>query len=302
MKIIEKLFSCDNWNIALARRKNTSNILDYDFEWFPVSSAEFVADPFIIEYQKHIYVFFEKLYLLKSRGELWCSVFNLNGEFIESSKLTGFDDLGCHLSFPFIFKYRNDFYCIPETNERDELILYKSKSFPFIWTKEKTLIVGHSIVDTVFVEHDDSYWLIGSDLDNNRQFFKSEGGLFDDWHQVDPCCSYASNHQRMAGKPIIRNNDLYFITQECGKGFYGNSLILSKVDILSESSYIETFIEQIYPFDEQYNSGIHTLNYSENFVVIDSKKRKYSLIMPLIKLIYSLKCKYRLKMLKGNRK
>ncbi|PSU55462.1 hypothetical protein CTM75_19720 [Photobacterium phosphoreum] len=76
---------------------------------------------------------------------------------------------------------------------------------------------------------------------------------------------------------------------------YGNSLIFSEITKLDKNHFDEKLVEQVFPFDEHYSKGIHTFNMSNNFVVIDSKRRKYSILMPLIKLIYNFKTKKRLK-------
>ncbi|PSU68045.1 hypothetical protein C9J22_18175 [Photobacterium phosphoreum] len=295
MRLIERLFSCDNWNIAIANKKDIYHLNDHDFKWFLEDKAEFIADPFLIEKDNLLYVFYEKLSLLHSKGELWCAIYNHDKVLIDNNKINGFDDLNCHLSFPFVFNYNNNFYCIPETNEINKLVLYRSESFPFSWIKEQVLLNNITIVDTVYFEFNDSCWLIGSDLNNTRLFFKSNNLLSNDWQQVFPKCSYASNHQRMAGAPFIDNNKLYFITQECGDGLYGNSLILSEIIKLDENNFDEKLVEQVFPFDEHYSKGIHTFNMSDKFIVIDSKRRKYSIFMPLIKLIYNLKTKNRLR-------
>lgn len=298
MKVIEKLFSCDNWNIGISENRDEINLSQLNFKWFNLNNAEYIADPFLVELDNLAYVFYEKLSLINSKGELWCSIYNEKLELLDNKKLIGFNELMCHLSFPFIFEFEGQKYCIPETHERHEVVLFKAVEFPFVWKKEKTLIKSGSFVDTIFYQQSDlNCWLINSDLDNKRHFFKA-ASLFHEWEEVFPVCSYSSVHQRMAGSPLCVNGDLYFVTQECGDGFYGNSLIISEVNELSEKFYKEQTQKQILPFDSNYSKGIHTLNKTNKYIVIDSKKRKYSIFMPLIKLIYKFKVSARLNRLK----
>ena len=71
-----------------------------------------------------------------------------NESFIESSEIGNKSEkfLGkvikenFHLSFPFIFKFNNNFYMCPETKEKKEIRIYKCKNFPNQWEFCKTLI------------------------------------------------------------------------------------------------------------------------------------------------------------------
>ncbi|VTP62755.1 Uncharacterised protein [Leclercia adecarboxylata] len=103
----------------------------------------FQADPFIIDKDDRLYVFYEAFSFLNSKGVLRCRILNNALEEIEDLKLEGFDDLKCHLSFPFLFQLDGKLFMIPESSERKEVILFQSVDFPARWGKGQSAGLRH---------------------------------------------------------------------------------------------------------------------------------------------------------------
>ncbi|WP_447722401.1 glucosamine inositolphosphorylceramide transferase family protein [Edwardsiella tarda] len=288
-RIFEKIFSCDHWNIGIAILNDKLRVDEHTVRWFSHNNlADFKADPFVIEHDGFVYIFYEELYLLSSHGVLRCAVFDKNLNLINDQVIHGFSHLKSHLSFPFTFKYHDKIFCIPETHELNRVVLFEAVDFPFYWREVKTLLKDIELVDTIFFELNSKCYLVGSDLDNKMFFFESDD-LFDSWSSVKFNNESNIVNKRMGGGPIIFEGKLFFVNQECDNKEYGKAIYISEVGCISADNYMETIKYHILPFDRKYCRGIHTLNFSENYLVIDGKMKRYSLFMPVKKLI----CKFK---------
>ena len=52
-----------------------------------------------------------------------------------------------HISYPQVFFYNNDYYMLPETKRSNNLLLYKSDSFPYKWSISDTLMKNIRVKD-----------------------------------------------------------------------------------------------------------------------------------------------------------
>jgi hypothetical protein len=64
-----------------------------------------------------------------------------------------------HLSYPFVFRWRDDWYMVPETLENRTVDLYRSTRFPYDWTHAGTLLEDVAAVDATLIERDGRWWL-----------------------------------------------------------------------------------------------------------------------------------------------
>jgi hypothetical protein len=118
--------------------------------------ATFIADPFMVREGTSWYMFFEVLNAASNQGDIG---------FAESSD--GFHwrygsivlDEDFHLSYPYIFKYENDYYMIPESNEVKEVRLYKAVEFPTKWKFENRLLKGGRFADNSVFYDNRRWWL-----------------------------------------------------------------------------------------------------------------------------------------------
>lgn len=81
-----------------------------------------------------------------------------------------------HLSFPFIFKYENEFYMMPEYSEGNELPLLKAIHFPDKWEKIESLMIGKRVVDSSLLNYKGDNYLVTQEL--NSGYSSDELSLF----------------------------------------------------------------------------------------------------------------------------
>ena len=73
-----------------------------------------------------------------------------------------------HLSYPQVFKYKNEIYMLPETQGAGKVIVYKSVDFPLKWEKHKELLDYDNIKDPTLLNHNNNLYLFG--CQNNRLY------------------------------------------------------------------------------------------------------------------------------------
>ena len=270
--------------VAVAR-KETEDIRKLNFHRILNGKNFWVADPFPIEIEGILYIFGEIYEYSTNKGSIGYTKYVSDG--FSPWKIVISEDY--HLSFPNIFRVGEEIYICPEACGSGELYLYKAKKFPDLWEKDRVLCNNCNFSDTIFYKKDRIYaftceW---NSLDNhcfkmlrieNEKIVESKG-------ELDTLDFYLT---RPAGK-IIQNRDKteYMVSQIC-KPLYGSGLIIKEFEVnwpnYSEKEILRIFPEQINVDKKEHYVGMHTLNYSENYVVIDLIWERFSPIRKLIRL------------------
>jgi hypothetical protein len=180
-----------------------------------------------------------------------------------------------------LFEYDNEYFCIPETCELNEVGLYKIELVPKRWCKVAVLIDNFAGVDNTIFRHGGLWWIAATDKndgpDHKLKLWYSEK-LLGPWTphvknpvKIDVCSA------RPAGTPFICKNKLYRPSQDCSID-YGRSIAINHVIELSPDEFKEERVAVIEPFDaEPYPDGIHTISTCGDFTLIDAKKKKLAL-------------------------
>jgi len=272
-KILRTIFN-DQWSLLVCDK--SGNILK---EITPPDDR-FYADPFPVEYNGKTYIFIEQQI---GHGNGTLGVIELYND-LSCSDFYPILEKNYHLSFPNIFSVVENnqltWYMIPETHENKTIDLYYSTDFPFKWELKLTLKENVIAADTTLFFHDNLWWLFTSigdkekPVNSNLSLFYSDSFKTDKWkaHPLNPVVS-TLNNSRMAGKIFTKDGINYRPSQNC-KIDYGKEININKIITLSPNEYKEEIIETIYPEKRLHAICTHTINYSENYLLRDIKKRK----------------------------
>ncbi|WP_204578429.1 glucosamine inositolphosphorylceramide transferase family protein, partial [Citrobacter cronae] len=281
-KIIKTFFYHESWDIMILKDHGSHLFPDNTLEILSKTTAQqlkkkytFQADPFIVEKADKLYVFYEAFSFRNSKGTLRCRVLDRELTEIDDVKLEGFDDLRCHLSFPFLIHINDQLFMIPESSERKEVILFQSVEFPARWKKIKVLISDTELTDNVFLTINETCYLLSTTMDNEIIIHSAEN-IFGEWQRIAPSLKVSNHHHRGAGAPYLVDNKMYFLTQECTPETYGKSIYIKELVALNDTVFDESLIEKINS-SINHSDGVHTLNFSNNYIVYDSKINKFSL-------------------------
>jgi hypothetical protein len=232
----------------------------------------FWADPFVFKYKKKNYIFFESYSYLRKKGEIGCGVLKDND--IHDFKVIL--EKKYHLSYPFIFKNKNDIYLVPETSEKKILQVYKCVSFPFKWKLYSTAFKDQYLVDTTILKLNKKIWLFTNQMKKNINEFNQKLFLYEARnlklkklrpHLKNPIIDNF-NGGRNAGAIFRLGRKLIRPSQINKKNIYGYGLKLSIIEKLNLNNFKEKQLRVILPKSKNI-VGIHHISKinSKKFII-----------------------------------
>ncbi|GAB2649598.1 hypothetical protein GCM10026988_17320 [Vibrio panuliri] len=285
--LIQKLFAFDEWRVGLIPSDQLSSIIqsqqcdESTVIWLDIDGCHYQADPFLFEVDSELVLAYESMSQWHRIGKVKCA--NLQGE-----PLPYFDTLSSregHQSFPYVFTYQGELYCLPETADTGKLKLFKydshSKQFEFF----RTLLSDVSVVDSFIYPKDGILYLFCTHkVDGNFVQKLHVSRCFGQDFQEHPSSPIASgkSHGRNAGGLVEHAGKLYRISQECGR-FYGEGLNFHHIQTMNRDEYIESKAFNL-TFSNTSKYGYHTFGVYRDWIVIDGKERRYSLLAPFMKI------------------
>ena len=276
-KLISKLISPleIKWSVAYANHNNFSKSL-WKYKEIKNPENRFLADPFVFENNANNYIFVEDFCYKDQKGRISAIKINDNGyEFLGIVLEEDF-----HLSFPFIFKDRNEIYMIPESNENKDVRLYKCLDFPYRWVLDSVLLTDISAADTMVIKKNNVWYMLTNICSAGINDHKSELHIF-----------YANElktnfWQPLAtGNPVIFNSlkarnggifnhkgKIYRVNQVHKQSHYGKCFNINEVVMLSESGYLEKELCTINPKFKEDIISTHHFSANETIASIDFAK------------------------------
>jgi len=215
--------------------------------------AEFIADPFLVRSRDDWNLFFEVLPKAR-RGRVQPGVIavatSTDGGMSWKYRQVVLQERH-HLSYPFVLKVGDDFYMVPESQECNEIRLYRASCFPTRWSYVASLLSGDFTDPTPF-QFDGSWWMIaesvikGSRFAGNRAnstlrlFYSDE--LTGPWseHPKSPIVEGDQRIARPAGRVYIggpASRPIRF-AQDCRQD-YGAAVYAFEITDLTRTTYDE---------------------------------------------------------------
>ena len=237
----------------------------------------FWADPFIRKINTGYEIFLEEFCLSNCKGVIKKIKIDKRANIIEQSICI---DEPWHLSYPFIFKEKDDYYMIPESSQNNKLIIYKENKENNKWKVFKVLFDEGNLFDATVYKEGEKFWIFV-----NRSGFseRPDQELFI-YHTNDILKGNLTGHinnpvkidiasSRPAGNLFTYKNNLFRPSQNCSK-YYGGELKINKVINLNNTQYEEEVYRTLSPFwNNNYNS-LHTVNFCEDAIVYDVNLKK----------------------------
>jgi hypothetical protein len=148
------------------------------------------------------------------------------------------------LSYPFVFKWQENYYMIPEAHAESFVRLYRATEFPYRWAYERDLITGDHFISASVVHYADMWWMFVAREGNEtlRLFYASD--LKGEWkeHPLSPVVAKDLNIARPGGRPLVMDGKLYRIGQDCYPT-YGNQVFAFQITEISPTTYQEKMME-----------------------------------------------------------
>lgn len=201
--------------------------------------ADFVADPFMLRHNGRWYMFFEVLDHESQLGVIALATsydaFTWTYEHVVLKE-------PFHLSYPYVFEWRGDYYMIPETLGASAMCLYKADDFPTRWSLQQRLIEG-AYADPSAVRFNDLWWMFtctkpyGHDI--LRLYFAPD--LVGPWkeHPRSPVITNDKSRARPAGRILQIHGHVIRFAQDCVPD-YGTRVRAFEINELTRDTYSET--------------------------------------------------------------
>ena len=271
------LIYIDQWILLFSLREGLSSSF-WRFHKILPPKDRFYADPFIIQKDDNYYIFIEEYLYDSKKGHI--SVIKMDKEGNYQKPVTVIDK-PYHLSYPYIFEYKGDYYLIPESISNKTIELYKCVDFPLKWELQMKLMENIEAIDTTLFYHRNKWWLFanvvefpGASSNDELFLFSSEEVLSNTWvpHPLNPIVSDVRK-SRPAGSIFVYNTKILRPSQNCSKR-YGYGIKINEIKTLNDAEYEEIEVDSIEPNWDNDIKATHTINYHGNLTVIDGVLRR----------------------------
>lgn len=204
-----------------------------------VSDAEalFVADPFMILEDNTWHMFFEVMNARTKKGDIGLAV--SNDGFAWTYKQIVLNE-PFHMSYPYVFKFRDEYYMIPETESMNSVRLYRAVDFPVTWVFEEKLLLGYHFVDASIAYFDETWWMFTSNNECDNLYLHYAAELKGPWemHPKSPVMTGNPHMARPAGRVIVLDNKMYRFAQD-DRPYYGREIRAFEITKINKSDYEE---------------------------------------------------------------
>ncbi|MCE7873417.1 hypothetical protein DYH09_24000 [bacterium CPR1] len=265
-KLYRDAFTCDIWAVGWARHRlqSLSELPGLDWQWRPEPGPlTYEADPFAFRHQGAWHLVVEE----HRHGK--------PARLVESTehgrRIPRLE--GAHHSFPYLFTWQDQDYCLPESLAERRLKLYRLHDGLQL---ERVLLENVEVVDPVMFEHQGLWWLLYTGPSQHGAYrlhaahASSPLGPFQS-HALDPL-KQDIRSTRSAGKPFRLNGRLYRPAQDCSRS-YGDAVIVQEVLELTPETFHEVPVLKLEPRkDSPYRDGLHHLVVEDDLVLIDARR------------------------------
>lgn len=206
--------------------------------------SDYVADPFMVKDDSTWYMLFEVMNSRTQQGDIGLAISNDGSNWMY--KQIVLDEL-FHLSYPYVFKWKNEYYMIPESHQANSVRLYKAIDFPTQWSFVGTLIYGNYVDPSIF-RYDGKWWIFaqtnpeGNDI--LRLYYAED--LMGPWveHPKSPIIEGDANIARPGGRALVFDGRIVRYAQD-DDPTYGNQVLAFEITQLTTLSYEEKQVPEI---------------------------------------------------------
>ncbi len=233
----------------------------------------FWADPFPVEIagQAGWTVFIEEYLRAAGKGHIAVMRVGTDGSWTRPTPVLAAEH---HLSYPFVFRWQDAWYLVPESAQGRTVDLYRATEFPWRWERVATLLPGVTAVDTTLAEIDGAWWLFtcraapGTSAHDELHVYRAETPL-GPWqaHARNPVKTDARG-ARPAGRLFLRDGAWHRPAQD-SSGRYGRATVIQRITRLDLDGYAEVEVARIEPTWDRRLIATHTYNEAGALAMVD---------------------------------
>ncbi len=271
-KVLQRLLnSSPTWRVFIFE----SNWMEIDKTRgteIPNPKGCFSADPFLISSEIGEFLFVEEFSYAQKKAHI--AVYDVSASIPKRLGVALNENF--HVSFPYVFKYENDFYMCPETIASRQVRLYKATNFPLDWELHSVLLDDVCAADPIILFNDGKFWLLANvdpkcsgDSHSMLSIFYSDNLQSNLWLQSEsnPVLFDASCARN--GGLVCTNEFKVRFGQVQGFNLYGEGLRAFEIVKINEVEYKEVEVPLPRPNIGSTYVGMHHLSSIGGKTVID---------------------------------
>jgi hypothetical protein len=293
--LIRALFTRVQWGVGIISSLDLNPRAKTELKsvrWLPDDGRNSfgMADPFFRLSGDDIVVLAETMTLKEQRGVIVAS--RVNRERAVSAGIA-IEEKGVHLSYPYLFEWNGQLYCVPEQWESGAIVLYRAIDFPCRWERAGTILSGVNAADPTLFRFGSHWWLAYTEV--RPRLFRSgrrrrtpldSVSRLTLWYASEPTGPWVPHalnpvkidprSSRGAGSPFYYHGMLIRPTQDCSVD-YGAKIVFNRIVTLTPTQFEETSIGELRPDPASpYAGGVHTISCEGNIAVIDGWRQVFA--------------------------
>jgi hypothetical protein len=260
---------------AGSTRRDVPDGVMYRYRELRPPRDRFWADPFPVEREGRHWLFYEEQPLDAPRAHI--NVVEIDERGVAGAHTTVLTR-DYHLSYPSVFRWRDEWWMTPETAGIGKVQLFRATRFPYEWEHAADLLDLRA-TDPTLVEIDGRWWMfVGV-----RAPGAIEATALDIYHAdtpLGPWRAHARNPLRVdvrAARPagrVFRHEGRLHRPAQDGSPVYGTAIVVHRIDTLTPDEYRETPVARIDPTWTPGIVGTHTLNAAGRLSATDARRAR----------------------------
>jgi hypothetical protein len=251
-----------------------------DLQFIVPPPDRFWADPFPVCSGDRYYIFVEQYLYEQRKAHIAVIELHRDGTWKPPVPVL---ERPYHLSYPFVFRWRGDYFMYPETRESGGIELYRATAFPFAWELEATVLENVRAVDPTVVDAGGRWWMFA----NVAHAGMTDPSCWDDelhlYHAPTPLGPWTPHRRnpvkadlrgtRPAGRLFRLGGELYRPAQDCSER-YGQAMTINRIVRIDPEDFREAVVSEIRP---QWTPGLlrtHTINATHGLTGVDGQIRR----------------------------
>lgn len=205
--------------------------------------AQFVSDPFMVSENGAWHMFFEVFSRRTGRGAIGLAMSD-DGLTWAYQQIVLHEPF--HLSYPYVFKWKNQYYMIPETRAANSIRIYKAEHFPTKWSFVGKLLDGRQGSDPSVFYYAGRWWMFvetSAGRHDTLCLYYSDD-LVGPWteHPKSPVNCGDASIARPGGRVLVIGDRVFRYAQDC-KFVYGNQVRAFEITKLTTTDYEEKEVD-----------------------------------------------------------
>ncbi len=228
----------------------------------------YLADPFVTRVDGKNYCLAEEYSYDTAKG----SIVAYELEDKKSTRIGRVIEESFHMSFPYLFEFKDKIFMVPETSQNNDIRIYESLEFPNRWKLNQVVMTDIFAVDSMIFKQKNKWWLFtninpdgSSDACSELFIFSSDDPLSKNWepHLLNPVI--VNSDLARNGGILYKNNKIFRVSQKQSFGRYGAEFSINEIIKLTNNEFIEKKVQHIKP--DFISNGIATHHCHSNSII-----------------------------------